>query len=84
MTTFSGPAAVNVFGMTVLASGLDMYRKHKMIPNRAYTPKAMMEAAARYTGKTYKARDYERAANDLRELAKASAANLPEGNAITA
>lgn len=83
MTTFSGPAAVNVFGMKVLASGLRLYAKTGMKPNRAYTPKAMLEAAGRYTGKTYKRGEYERAAADLTELANVSAANLPEGNSIS-
>lgn len=83
MTMFSGPAAVNVFAMTALASGLTMYAKHKMIPNRNYTPKAMMDAAAQYTGKKFKARDYLGAAQALRDMAAAQASNLPEGNSIT-
>lgn len=84
MTTFSGPAAVNVFAMKVLASGLTMYAKHKMIPNRGYTPARMLSGATQYTGKAYKRGEYLKAAEDLRALADTSAANLPEGNAITA
>jgi len=84
MTTFSGPAAVNVFGMTVLASGLRMYAKCGMIPNRGYTPTKMLRAAETYTGKKFKRGQYLEAADALTELARASAANLPQGNAITA
>jgi len=83
MTTFSGPRAVDVFAMLTLASGLRLYAATGMKPNRAYTPKAMMAAAARHTGRTFKARDYEGAAAALRETADALAANLPDGNSIT-
>lgn len=69
MTTFAGEQAVSVFQCLTIASGLDMYRKHKMMPNRHYTPKNMM-AASRITGQTFKARDYEGAANALRALAE--------------
>jgi len=83
MTSFNGPDAVNVYAMTVLASGLRMYATTKMIPNRAYTPKAMMAAAERHLGRKFKARDYEGAAAALREAAQTLAANLPEGSSIT-
>lgn len=80
MTSFNGPDAVNVYAMTVLASGLRMYAKTGMRPNRAYTPKAMMAAAERHTGRKFKARDYEGAAQALKEAADALAASLPPGS----
>lgn len=87
MTTFSGEHAVSVFQCLTIASGLNMYRKHKMIPNRAYTPKAMMAAAERITGQKFKARDYEGAANALRALAEETRneihARMHEGSSIT-
>ena len=66
-TSFTGKG-VNVFAMAVVASGLKLYARTGIRPNRAYTPKAMMQAASRRTGKKYKARDYIGAANDLSEL----------------
>ena len=83
MTTFSGPRAVDVFAMLTIASGLRLYATTGMIPNRMYTPKTMMNAAARHTGRKFKARDYEGAAAALTEAAEALAANLPDGNSIT-
>ncbi len=63
--TFSGPSAVAVFQMAVLASGLRLYAKTGMRPNRAYTPKAMLETAGALLGwdavtirRAIKARDY--------------------------
>jgi len=82
MTSFSGPEAVNVFAMITIASGLRLYAKTGMKPNRAYTPKAMMAAATRYTGLTFKARDYLGAADALKAAADKLAGNLPEGNSI--
>lgn len=63
--TFSGEGAVNVFAMAALASGLRLYAKTRMLPNRAWTPKAMMAAATYHTGQTFKARDYIGAADAL-------------------
>ena len=80
---FNGPAAVNVYAMTTLSTALQLYAKTGMQVNRAYTPKAMMAAAATYTGQKFKARDYLGAAEALLAAAKATATNLPEGNSIT-
>lgn len=63
--SFVGREAVNVYAMAVLASGLHLYAKTGIKPNRAYTPSAMMKAAAQYTGQKFKARDYEGAAAAL-------------------
>ncbi len=82
MTSFSGPRAVDVFGMLALASGLSLYAKSGIRPSRMATPKAMMAAASRYTGLQFKPRDYLGAAAALREEAARLANNLPAGNEI--
>ena len=43
--SFVGCEAVNVFACAVIASGLRLYAKTGMKPNRAYTPSAMMLTA---------------------------------------
>lgn len=60
--SFVGPKAIDVFTMRVLASALKLYAETGMKANRAYTPKAMMDAAARWTGQKFKSRDYVGAA----------------------
>jgi hypothetical protein len=71
--TFDGPAAVNVYRMTVIASALRLYAKTGMKVNAAYTPKAMMATAAALTGQKFKARDYLGAADALTAAARAAA-----------
>ena len=83
MITFQGPDAVSVYAIRVLASGLALYAKTGMIPNRAYTPTKMLSRASEYTGVRYKRGQYLEAAEALIALAKAKAASLPEGNSIT-
>lgn len=51
----------------VIARALEFYARTGTKVNTAYTPKNMMAAAARLTGKTFKARDYAGAAKALRE-----------------
>lgn len=62
---FVGRGAVEVYRAAAIASGLRLYAKTGMRPNRAYTPSAMMRAARGITGRTFKARDYEGAASAL-------------------
>jgi hypothetical protein len=57
MTTFTG-TGVQVYRAAVIKSGLKLYLKTGMKPNRAYTPSAMMRVASEITGKKFKARDY--------------------------
>ena len=83
MITFNGPDAVSVYAIRVLASGLALYAKTGMVPNRAYTPTKMLSRAAEYTGVRYKRGQYLEAAEALIALAKAKAASLPDGNSIT-
>lgn len=86
-TSFNGTQGVNVFGMTVLASGLRLYAKTKMIPNRSYTPTRMLKAAETYTGQTFKRGEYLKAADALtakaRELAGEVHAGKHEGSSIS-
>lgn len=87
MTMFAGPKAVDVFQCKVIASGLRLYAKTGMKPNAHYTPKNMMAAATRLTGKKFKARDYMGAADALVMLADQTASEIRQGqhpgNSIT-
>lgn len=58
------------FQAIIIASALDLYRKTGMRANRAYTPGNMMKVARNITGQNFKSREYEKAANALREWAK--------------
>jgi hypothetical protein len=60
---------VNIFAVSVLASGLRLYAKTGMRPNAAYTPTKMLKAAGIYLGKTFKRGEYEKAAQELLEYA---------------
>lgn len=83
MITFNGADAVSVYAIRVLASGLALYAKTGMIPNRAYTPTKMLARASEYTGVRYKRGQYLEAADALIALAKAKVASLPDDNSIT-
>jgi hypothetical protein len=60
---------VDIFRLLAIASGLRLYAKTGMKPNRAYTPTAMLNAATQLTKKKYKRGEYVKAADDLTELA---------------
>ena len=77
-TSFIGPDAVAFYRATVIAGGLRLYAKTGMQPNRAYTPRAMMDAAREITGKKFKARDYIGAADALKVWADTMKAALPK------
>ena len=64
-TTFAGPDAVALFRAMALKSGLKLYARTGMRPNRAWTPTAMLRTAAAITHKTYKRGEFEKAADDL-------------------
>lgn len=74
--SFVGPEAVDVFAMAVIATGLRLYARTGIRPNRAYTPKAMMAAATRYTGLDFAPRAYEKAAEALTARVQAEKARL--------
>lgn len=69
-----------IYQALALAAGLKIYAKSGMLPNRAWTPKAMRETAQRITGRTFKARDYLGMAEALRAWAdeKAGKTKAPE------
>ena len=54
----------------MIKQGLEMYAKHKMIPTRGWNAKRMMTAATEITGKSYKRRDYLKAAEDIDAVLK--------------
>lgn len=60
--SFEGRGAVDVYAMAVIASGLRLYAKTGIKPNRAYTPTAMVRMARVHLGpelaKGIGARDY--------------------------
>lgn len=63
--TFSGDG-VRLYQAIALRSGLMMYAKCRMKPNRAWTPTAMLRAVeAILPGKHYRRGEYDRAAADL-------------------
>jgi len=64
---FSGQAGVATYQAIALKSGLRLYAKTGMKPNRAWSPSAMMKTAATITGKKFKARDYQGAIAALEE-----------------
>lgn len=77
-TTFVGPDAVALFRATAIASGLRMYAKTGMRPNRTWTPTIMLKAATGITGKAYKRGEYAKAAEDVKAWADEMAAALPK------
>lgn len=67
VVAFVGPKATSVYAMRVLSVALEGYTKHGMLLNRAYTPKAMLQAAERWTGQSFKGKDkYNEAAQAVR------------------
>jgi hypothetical protein len=56
--SFSGVRGVSTFQAIALKSGLSLFAKTGMRPNRMWTPSKMMALASHITGKTFKARDY--------------------------
>jgi hypothetical protein len=76
--SFVGPDAVQLFRAASLASGLKLYAKTKIKPNRAWTPTAMLCAAAEITLKTYSRGEYLQAAADLTIWVNEMRAALPQ------
>lgn len=76
-TAFVGPAAVSLVQAVAIKCGLQMYVSCGMKPNAAYAPKNMMRVAAHITGKTYKARAYTQAIEDLTAWIEQRKAEIP-------
>lgn len=83
-SSFVGPAAVSVFRAIVLANGLRMYGRTGIKPNRMWSPSRMINAAEEITGKKFKKRDYEGAANAVDEWIKQVRPTIPETTDATA
>jgi hypothetical protein len=61
---FTGPQ-VMTYRALVIKKACEMYAKHKMQVNRAYTPTAMLKAASGITGIVYKRGQHAQAAQDI-------------------
>lgn len=77
-TMFAGREAVNVFALITLKGALKLYDATGMKPNRAYTPTAMLAAAGKATGKTYKRGQFKAAIADLETVIAEARAAIPE------
>ena len=56
-----------IYQMLVIKKALELYAKHGIKANRAYTPRAMIQTAERLTGRHFN-RDYLSAARALGQL----------------
>lgn len=69
---FSGKAGVDTYRAIAIRSGLRLYIKCGMKPNRAWTPTNMLRVAGQITGNVYKRGQYEQAIADLDDWIKAN------------
>ena len=69
MVTFSGELGIKFYTAVTLASGLRLYARAKIKPNRNWTPTNMIMKANEITGHTYRRGQYEAAADGLIEWA---------------
>lgn len=76
-TSLVGPDAVALFRAVTIASGLRLYAKTGIKPNRSWTPTAMLAAATGITGKPYKRGQFLIAADDVDLWASTMKAALP-------
>ena len=67
-TTFTGPEEVSRFVLVTLKSGLKLYAKTGIKPNRAWTPTRMLAKATEFTGVKYRRGEYMKAHDDLAKL----------------
>ena len=80
-SSFAGPAAVDVYGMAVLASALRLYATSGIRVNRMYTPVRMMSAGRAYLGEDARgisARDYSGMADALVARVQAEKARIAD------
>jgi hypothetical protein len=79
-SAFIGPAAVSVYAMAVIASGLTLYAKTGLRMSRHQGPGVMMKAGRRYldaeTSGLIKARDYHGMSAALRVRVQAEKARI--------
>ena len=67
MTVFAGEEGVSRYQAVVLKSGLKLYAKTGMKPNRAWTPTRMLRLAEHITGRKFKRGEYMLAHDALAE-----------------
>ena len=72
MTSFVGEQGFETFRAIYLKTGLRLFAKTGMRPNRAWTPTAMLKAAGKITGKVYKRGQYDLAVTDLEAWIKSN------------
>ena len=80
-SSFSGPAAMDVYAMAVLASALRLYATSRIRVNRSYTPVRMMSAGRTYLGDDARgiaARDYSGMADALIVRVQAEKARIAD------
>jgi len=78
--TFAGPDAVALYQAIAVRSGINLYAKTGMKPNRMWTPTAMLATAGRICGKTYRRGEYARADADLTVWIETMKSALPVRN----
>jgi len=76
-TAFVGPDATKLFAAKALLAAINLYRRTGMKAARQYTPARMAHAAGYYTGKSYSARQLDKAAVDLLQWIVAMQSALP-------
>jgi hypothetical protein len=60
-----------LYQLMVIKSGLKLYLKNGMLPNRAYTLKALLTTASSFTGKPYTRKTAEQAIVDMQAIVDA-------------
>jgi hypothetical protein len=75
--SFVGPDAVALFRAAAIRSGLLLYAKTGLKPNRMWTPTAMLQAATAITGQKYRRGQHAKAAEDIKVWCDAMKAALP-------
>jgi hypothetical protein len=74
--SYVGPDATEYYRAKVLLSGLGLLKKGLRI-NKYATPKQLLKMAGKYSGKTYKQRQYDEAIHDVTVWLQAMALALP-------
>lgn len=75
-TTIYEGSGIEAFRLIAIASGLELYAKTKMKPNRDWTPTAMLRNASMATGKSYRRGAYCEAAADIRKVVNEMRKNI--------
>ena len=70
MTTITTPEGISTYQCLVIAKALKLYAEHGIKVNRSYSPRNMMRTASMLTGRTYPARGYMKAHDDLMEIVR--------------